>query len=253
MFANGVETTYDYGVIPGRLTELRTGTPAGPATSIFASATTGSATRCGSRTSPPSPGHVRDNRRHDFDALYRLIGAEGRDAGGTYQHSYDYDELGNLLTRPESGGLALSYDGMRLTAASDGTGYEHDDLGNLTADDGGACYDDRGRLIESTAADGTRLETCATTPAPGSEPSDRPGGAYGGHARLRRCVRGRPGRDHRVVFFYNSIASPCAVAMAPAHAVDADALGNPAPTATWPPGRSAAADLDAYGGVAVSM
>ena len=82
-------------------------------------------------------GHVRDERRYVYDALYRLTGAQGRDAGGTYNHTYSYDDRGNLLDRPEvDGGIGLTYTGARITGSTTGDPYVYDDLGNLTTVDG---------------------------------------------------------------------------------------------------------------------
>ncbi len=124
VFASGVETTYTYGTIPGRIESMRTGMPAGDSYQHFQYTydAVGNPTVIDDLTTVV--GHVRDNRRYVYDSYYRLTEADGRQAEGDYHHTYRYDALGNLLDRPEVGaaGITLSYTGARVTGSSDGGG-----------------------------------------------------------------------------------------------------------------------------------
>jgi RHS repeat-associated protein len=159
VFANGVETTYMYGTIPGRIESMRTGMPDGDSYQHFQFTfdDVGNPTVIDDLTTVA--GHVRDNRQYVYDSFYRLSEADGREAAGTYHHVYRYDTLGNLLERPEVGaGLTLNYTGARVTSSSDGAAYTYNDTGNLTSLDGWThSYDEQGRLAESTRANGSRL------------------------------------------------------------------------------------------------
>lgn len=256
-FVNGVQTTYEYGPVPGRLAEIRTGPAGGDSYQHlrFGYDPVGNPLRIDDLATVA--GHVRDNRRYDFDALYRLVGAQGRDAGGTYQHSYDYDELGNLLTRPEEpGGLTLDYDGMRLTAASDGATYDYDDLGNLTADDGWEhSYDDSGRLVESTAADGTRVETVRDhTGTRVTTRVHRPDGTVEVTSYCDDAFVFAPDGTTETYLFHNNNRVAVRRSDGTAHAIHADALGNPASYSDLTTGAfSGQLIFYPYGGVAVSM
>jgi RHS repeat-associated protein len=161
VFANGVETAYTYGTIPGRIESMRTGMPGGDSYQHFQYTYDAVGNPSVINDLTTVAGHVRDNRRYVYDSFYRLSEAEGREAVGSYHHIYRYDSLGNLLDRPEvAAGITLSYTGGRVTGSSDGAVFTYDDTGNLTSLDGWThLYDDQGRLAESTRADGSRLIT----------------------------------------------------------------------------------------------
>ncbi|MGQ0570143.1 MAG: toxin TcdB middle/N-terminal domain-containing protein [Armatimonadota bacterium] len=160
-FANGVETTYTYHPQPGRIDEMRTALVGGDSYQHFGY----NCDRVGNPVTIDDlatvAGHVRDNRRYVYDALYRLSEAEGRDAAGNYAHVYGYDSLGNLLDRPEvDGGLTLTYANTRVTGSSSGEVFAYDDGGNLISLGGWThTYDPRDRVTESVRADGTRVIT----------------------------------------------------------------------------------------------
>jgi RHS repeat-associated protein len=160
-FVNGVETRYSYTQRPGQVETLRTGLPGGDSYQHFRYHydAVGNPVQVDDLTTVT--GHVRDNRRYAYDALYRLVEAEGRDAGGVYHHTYGYDALGNLLNRPEvDGGLGLTYVDQRLSGSSAGESFSYDDAGNLTTlNDWTHDFDARGRLVESTHPDSSRVTT----------------------------------------------------------------------------------------------
>lgn len=257
-FANGVQTSYEYGPVPGRLAEIQTGPAGGDSYQHlrFSYDRVGNPLRIDDLATVA--GHVRDNRRYDFDALYRLVGAQGRDAEVTYTHSYAYDELGNLLTRPEAaaGGLTLGYDGMRLTTASDGASYDYDDLGNLTADDGWThSYDDRGRLVESTATDGTRVETVRDhTGVRVTTRVHRPAGAIEVTSYCDDLFVFAPDGVTETYLFHNRNRVAVRRSDGTAHVIHPDASGNPASYSDLTTGAfSGQLIFYPYGGLAVSM
>jgi hypothetical protein len=45
---------------------------------------------------------VRNARRFQYDDLYQLVSAEGREATGSYHHEYRYDVLGTLRGNPDA-------------------------------------------------------------------------------------------------------------------------------------------------------
>ncbi|SFN75529.1 toxin TcdB middle/N-terminal domain-containing protein [Nitrosospira briensis] len=110
-------------------------------------------------------GKVRNNRRYTYDDLYQLIRAEGRDAGGDYQHEYRYDALGNIISKPDAFAQDFVYGAPNrptlVTGLSGGppNQFQYDDSGNLTRMPGaGLEYDPLGRLVRVTAANGTVVE-----------------------------------------------------------------------------------------------
>jgi RHS repeat-associated protein len=158
-FANGVQSHYTYGQRPGRLDELRTVGADGSSYQHFLYQYDGVGNPTVIADQTKVAGHVRDDRSFVYDSLYRLTEATGRDAGGDYQHSYKYDALGNLLTRPEvNPALTLQYQGERVVGSSAGEVFSYDDTGNLTSLDGWQhAFDPLGRLTESTRQDGARV------------------------------------------------------------------------------------------------
>ena len=162
LYQNGIEAQYGYNLQSNRLTTLRVGKATEPALQHlrYSYDGVGNPTRIEDLvTLSNRPG---DGRTYGYDALYRLIKAEGQAADGlAYQHNYRYDPLGNLLNPPGlSPNVELTFQAERLVGASDGQTFQYDDQGNLTTLDGWRHqYDGRNRLIESVKPDGTRVKT----------------------------------------------------------------------------------------------
>jgi RHS repeat-associated protein len=160
-YVSRIELAYEYEQKPGRISSSRTGSPAGDSYQHFRYAYDRVGNPLEIEDVTTVAGHVRDGRRYVYDALYRLTNAGGRDAAGDYDHVYEYDDFGNLVSRPEvAPGLTLSFTAMTVTGSSGGETYPQDDQGNVTSLDGWTHdYDPTGRLTESIRGDGTRVTT----------------------------------------------------------------------------------------------
>ena len=165
-YANGLETTWRYEPGVYWLRELRTADPTAGVTYqhlVYDHDALGHVTAIDDRAA--LIGKVRNTRRFEYDDLYQLAWAEGRDASGTYHHDYRYDALGTLRGNPDAFTADFAYGDpahpTQLTGLVAGPpdAYRHDEDGNLVhTPEVDLEYDPWSRLVRATKPDGTVVD-----------------------------------------------------------------------------------------------
>jgi RHS repeat-associated protein len=166
-FSSGVVSDYEYEPDSLRLVRLKTTAPDGVVTYqdlTYQYDELGAIKAILDAASVPS--HIQNNRAFTYDALEQVLTSSGVDDSGHYNHSYEYDQWGNITRYPEQFNAdhivhADANRPFRITGVENRpvNPYDYDATGNLTRSMHATYgYDARNRLIRCTLDDGKVFE-----------------------------------------------------------------------------------------------
>ncbi|HCU52466.1 MAG TPA: hypothetical protein DGG94_22180 [Micromonosporaceae bacterium] len=158
-YTGGIVETFGYDPVLGRLDTHTIAESAGPVLvdQSFDYDSAGNLLRVDDLR-PAGPGVEPASRSYAYDALNRLIHAQGGPPQASYDHTFGYDGIGNMVRneawRPEP----ISYTGARLTGAG-ADQFDYDANGCLISRPGMTLeFDAREMLRRVTRADGMVIE-----------------------------------------------------------------------------------------------
>ncbi|MGH3678992.1 MAG: toxin TcdB middle/N-terminal domain-containing protein, partial [Natronosporangium sp.] len=158
-YTGGVVETLGYDPVLGRLASHTVAGPAGPSLvdQRFDYDSAGNLLRVDDLR-PAGPGIEPASRGYAYDALNRLVRAQGGPASAAYDHQFGYDPIGNLVRNDAWRPDPISYTGARLTGVG-ADQFDYDPNGCLVSRPGMTlAYDAREMLRRVTRDDGMVVE-----------------------------------------------------------------------------------------------
>jgi RHS repeat-associated protein len=158
-YTGGIVATSGYDPVLGRLARQTIAEAAGPALldQHFDYDSAGNLLRVDDLR-PAGPAVAPASRSYAYDALNRLVHAQGGPPQAPYDHQFGYDAIGNLVRNDAWRPDPISYTGARLTGAGTDQ-FDYDANGCLVSRPGMTLeYDAREMLRRVTRADGMVIE-----------------------------------------------------------------------------------------------